>query len=149
MQVILLEKVRNLVGVGDKVNVKPGYGRNYLIPHSKAVQASAANVAAFEAKRAELEKHAKEILAAANTRAESITGKQVTIKAKASEEGKLFGSISAREIAEAITAEGCVIERKEIDLPEGPIRQVGEHTVMLQLHSDISIKIQVKVVASE
>ena len=149
MEVILLEKIRNLGSIGEKVKVKRGYGRNYLIPQGKAVLATAANLAAFETRRAELEKHEQEMLTAAKKRAESLSELKISLSVKASEEGKLYGSISNREIAEAIEAAGCKIEKREIDLPEGPIRQVGEHTVVLQLHTDLEIKLLVQVIASE
>ena len=149
MEVILLEKIRNLGGIGEKVKVKRGYGRNYLIPQGKAVLANAANLAAFEARRAELEKHEQETLATVKKRAESLSVLTITIPVKASEEGKLYGSIGSREIAEAIEAAGCAVERREVDLPEGPIRQVGEHPVILQLHSDVTVKLLVQVIASE
>src|SRR3990167_3083151 len=147
MEVILLEKIRNLGGIGEKVKVKRGYGRNYLIPQGKAVLANAANLAAFEARRAELEKHEQETLATVKKRAESLSVLTITIPVKASEEGKLYGSIGSREIAEAIEAAGCAVERREVDLPEGPIRQVGEHPVILQLHSDVTVKLLVQVIA--
>ncbi|MCG8436086.1 MAG: 50S ribosomal protein L9 [Gammaproteobacteria bacterium] len=149
MEVILLQKVENLGGMGEKVKVKPGYGRNYLIPHGLAAPATADNVAAFEARRAELEKQAAEALAAAQARREKLEGMNISITAKAGSEGKLFGSIGTIDIAEAVTAAGVGIERKEVRLPHGPIRVAGEHNVDLHLHTDINVSITVNVVAEE
>ena len=147
MEVILLEKVANLGSLGDKVNVKSGYGRNYLVPYGKAVPATAANVEAFEARRAELEKAAADKLAAAQARAEALTGAAFTIASKAGDEGKLFGSIGVRDIAEAVTAGGTAVEKSEVRLPEGPIRAIGEYEVELQLHSDVTVDIKLTVVS--
>ena len=126
MQVILLEKVGKLGGLGDQVNVKSGYGRNFLFPQGKAVPATAANVEAFEARRAELEAAAAEKLGGAEARAEKINAVAITIETNAGDEGKLFGSIGAREIADAITAAGVEVVKSEIRLPNGPVREVGE-----------------------
>src|SRR5690554_1239444 len=138
MEVILLEKVANLGSLGDKVNVKSGYGRNFLLPYGKAVPATEANVKAFEERRAELEKAAAESLAAAQARAEALEGASFTITSKAGDEGRLFGSIGVRDIADAVSAAGTEIEKSEVRLPEGPIRTIGEFDVELQLHTDRS-----------
>lgn len=150
MQVILLEKIRNLGNLGEKVKVKPGFGRNYLIPQGKAVSATETNLIKFEARRAELEKAEKETLAAAQTRAEAIEKLgSLTISAKAGEEGKLFGSIGARDIAEALAKAGCTIAKKEIVLPQGSIRMVGEYEVLIHLHSDVRPILKVNIVSGE
>ncbi|WP_288353609.1 50S ribosomal protein L9 [uncultured Marinobacter sp.] len=147
MDVILLEKVANLGSLGDKVKVKAGYGRNFLLPYGKAVAATADNLKAFEERRAELEKAAAEKLAAAQARGEALEGASVTITSKAGEEGKLFGSIGVRDIADAITATGTEVEKSEVRLPEGPLRVVGEYEIELQLHSDVTVQINLAVVA--
>lgn len=147
MQVILLEKVHNLGGLGDQVRVKSGYGRNYLIPQGMAVSATADNVAKFEARRAELEVAAAEKLAEAQKRLDSLNGLVVTIPQKAGDEGKLFGSVGTIDIAEAVTAAGVPIEKREVRLPEGPIRQLGEYEIELDLHSDLVGTIKVVIVA--
>ncbi|MFP3874701.1 MAG: 50S ribosomal protein L9 [Thiohalophilus sp.] len=138
MEVILLENVANLGTLGDKVNVRPGYGRNYLVPQKKAVPATKENIEVFEARRAELEKAAAEALAAARARAEQIAALgQVTIRAQAGEEGKLFGSVAVADIADAVTAAGVELEKREVNLPEGPIRLTGEYQIELQLHAEV------------
>lgn len=147
MEVILLEKVANLGSLGDKVKVKAGYGRNFLLPYGKAVPATADNLKAFEERRAELEKAAAEKLSAAQARGETLEGSSITITSKAGEEGKLFGSIGVRDIADAITATGTEVEKSEVRLPEGPIRVVGEYEIELQLHSDVTVAINLAVVA--
>lgn len=147
MDVILLEKVANLGSLGDKVKVKAGYGRNFLLPYGKAVAATADNLKAFDERRAELEKAAAEKLAAAQARGEALEGASVTITSKAGEEGKLFGSIGVRDIADAITATGTEVEKSEVRLPEGPLRVVGEYEIELQLHSDVTVNINLAVVA--
>jgi large subunit ribosomal protein L9 len=147
MEVILLEKVANLGSLGDKVKVKAGYGRNFLLPYGKAVPATADNLKAFEERRAELEKAAAEKLSEAQARAEKLEGASVTITSKAGEEGKLFGSIGVRDIADAITATGTEVEKSEVRLPEGPLRVVGEYEIELQLHSDVTVVINLAVVA--
>jgi large subunit ribosomal protein L9 len=147
MEVILLEKVANLGSLGDKVKVKAGYGRNFLLPYGKAVPATEANLKAFEERRAELEKAAAEKLSAAQTRAEALEGAAFTISSKAGEEGKLFGSIGVRDIADAITAGGTEVEKSEVRLPEGPIRVTGEYEIELQLHSDVEVSVKLAVVA--
>lgn len=147
MEIILLEKVHKLGNIGDKVNVKSGFGRNYLIPQGKAVFATKNNVAEFEKRRAELEKKAAEDLAASQKRAEAIKNLNVKIASKSGEEGKLYGSIGTRDIAEAITAAGQKVSKAEVRLPNGPIRQTGEHDITLHLHSDVDLTIKVNVVA--
>ena len=147
MEVILLEKVANLGTLGDKVVVKPGYGRNFLIPQGKAVRATAQKMAEFEARRAELEKAAAEKLSDAEARAAKMAEIELTLTAKSGDEGKLFGSIGARDLAEAITSAGVAVEKSEIRLPEGPIRSVGEYDVAVQLHTDVAATIKVFIVA--
>ena len=146
MKVILLQKVANLGGLGDQVVVKPGFGRNFLIPYGKAVPATADNVAAFEAKRAEYEAKAAAVLAAANARKDALDGAAVTIAANASAEGKLFGSIGARDIAEAFTAADHKLEKSEVVMSEGPIRRTGEFEIAVHLHADVDAKVKVTVV---
>ncbi|GAB4353762.1 MAG: 50S ribosomal protein L9 [Gammaproteobacteria bacterium] len=150
MEVILLEKVENLGGLGDQVKVRPGYGRNYLIPSGKAAPATPENIARFEAQRAELERIAQEKLAAAEKRREAIDGKSVTIKAKSGAEGKLFGSVGTAEIAAAATeACGVEVEKSEVRLPTGPIRLIGEYDIELHLHTDVSARLNVVVEGEE
>ncbi len=146
MEVILLEKNRNLGQLGDKVNVKAGYARNYLIPFKKAVPATQANLKEFDARRAELEKQERNILAEAQARMEKLSVLEVTIAAKAGDEGKLFGSIGTRDIAEAITAAGIAVEKKEVRLPTGPIRQTGQYDIDVQVHSDVSGTVKLVIV---
>ena len=147
MEVILLEKVENLGNLGDKVNVKPGYGRNFLIPSGKATAATAENIEAFEARRAELEKNAAESRAEAETRKTALEAVSVTLTAKAGEEGKLFGSFGPADIADAVTAAGVAIEKKEVRMPEGPIRMIGEFEVGIHLHTDVNTTLNVTVKA--
>jgi len=147
MQVILLEKVGRLGNLGDQVNVKPGYGRNFLIPFGKAVAATKDNVAEFERRRAELEASATERRAAAEARATQLAELVVTIGANAGDEGKLFGSIGTRDIADAVTAAGVAVEKSEVRLPNGAIREIGELQIDIQLHSEITQTITLKVVA--
>jgi large subunit ribosomal protein L9 len=146
MQLILLQKVVNLGGLGDKVTVKPGYGRNYLIPYGKAVPATAANLAAFEAKRAEYEAKNAATLSSAEARKAALEGAEVTIAANASTEGKLFGSVGTRDIAEALTKAGNKVEKSEVVMGEGPIRRTGEFEVTVHLHADVETKVKVIVV---
>ena len=146
MEVILLEKNRNLGQLGDKVSVKAGYARNYLIPFKKAVPATQANLKEFDARRAELEKQERNILAEAQARMEKLSVLEVTIAAKAGDEGKLFGSIGTRDIAEAITAAGIAVEKKEVRLPTGPIRQTGQYDIDVQVHSDVAGTVKLVVV---
>ena len=146
MNVILLEKLHKLGDLGDQVKVKPGFGRNYLVPYGKAVPATKANIEAFEERRAELEKAAAERLQAAQARGETLEGASITIEAKAGEEGKLFGSIGVRDIADAVSANGTAIEKSEVLLPEGPIRLTGEYEITLQLHTDVQATIKLNIV---
>ncbi|GHW16522.1 ribosomal protein L9 [Vibrio cholerae] len=138
MQVILLDKIGNLGSLGDTVNVKSGYARNFLIPQGKAVMATKANVAMFESRRAELEAKVAEQLTAAQTRADQVNALEaVVIASKAGDEGKLFGSIGTRDIADAITAAGVKVSKSEVRLPEGALRNVGAYEVSVQLHSEV------------
>lgn len=146
MEVILLEKVGGLGNLGDKVKVKSGFGRNFLIPYGKAVSATAENIAHFEARRAELEEAAAERKAAAEARAEKLAGMKVTITANAGDEGKLFGSVGTRDIAQAITAAGVEVSKSEVRLPEGVLRTTGDFEVDLQLHSDVTQTVTVSIV---
>lgn len=147
MEVILLERVGRLGTVGDRVDVKPGYGRNYLLPQGKAVTATESNVSEFEARRAELESAAGEKKKFAQTRAEKLAEMVITLTANAGDEGKLFGSIGARDIAEAITAAGVDVQKSEVKLPEGTLREVGEYNVDLQLHDDVLQPVKVVIEA--
>ncbi|GIX36606.1 MAG: 50S ribosomal protein L9 [Lysobacteraceae bacterium] len=146
MELILLQKVTNLGGLGDRVKVKPGYGRNYLVPQGKAVPATAENIAAFEQRRAEYEAKAKALLDAAEARKARLEGQSVTIAANASTEGKLFGSVGPRDIAEAFTAAGLELHKSEVVMGEGPIRRTGEFEVTLHLHADVETTVKVVVV---
>jgi large subunit ribosomal protein L9 len=143
MELILLEKVLNLGDLGDKVTVKPGYGRNYLVPQGKAVPATAANLAQFEERRAELEKAALAKLSTAEERLAALQDFEITLSANASDEGKLYGSIGPREIADAVSAAGPQLEKSEVIMGEGPIRYTGEHQVLVQLHADVETEIKV------
>lgn len=147
MRVILQEKVANLGNVGDQVTVKPGYGRNFLIPYGKAAPATPQAIAEFEKRRAGLEKAAAELLAQAQQRADKLATMTVSVAANASEEGKLFGSIGPRDIAEAVSAAGVAVEKREINLPEGPIRVTGEYEIDVQFHSDVKATVKVVVKA--
>jgi large subunit ribosomal protein L9 len=147
MRVILQEKLANWGNVGDQVTVKPGFARNFLFPYGKAIPATAENMAEFEKRRGDLEKAAAEVLAKAKHRAESLASVSIKIGANASEEGKLFGSIGSRDIAQAITKAGVAVEKREVNLPEGPIRQVGEYDIQVQLHSDVKTTVKVSIVA--
>jgi len=149
MEIILLENVANLGGLGDRVNVKPGYGRNYLVPHGKAVPATAINIAEFESRRAELQKEADAQRHSAETRAAKINALSIRILANAGEEGKLFGSVTVRDIADEATAAGVEIDRSEIRLPSGPLREVGEYQVEVYLHPEVSAHVSVAVEAEE
>ncbi len=150
MNVILLENISNLGGLGDLVDVKAGFGRNYLIPQGKAVPATKENVAQFEARRAELEAAAATLAATADARAEAINALDtLTISATAGEEGKLFGSVGTRDIAEAVTAAGCEVDKSEIRLPEGALRELGDYEVAIQVHSHVTATINLSVVAAE
>lgn len=147
MDVILLEKVSNLGSLGDKVSVKAGYGRNFLIPFGKAVPATATNIADFEARRAQLQAAADAKVAEAQARADQLADLKISIAVNAGDEGKLFGSVGTNDIAEAITQTGVAIDRSEVRLPEGAIREIGEFEVQIQLHSDVTATVTVIVVA--
>ncbi|MFT5692597.1 MAG: large subunit ribosomal protein L9 [Oceanicoccus sp.] len=147
MQVILLEKVGKLGNLGDKVAVKAGFGRNFLIPFGKAVPATDANVADFESRRSELEAAAVEKQGGAVARAAKLVEVSITIEANAGEEGKLFGSIGTRDIANAITAAGVPVNKSEVRIPNGVIRELGEFEVNIQLHSDVTQAIVLSVIA--
>ena len=147
MEVILLETIGKLGDLGDKVNVSSGYGRNFLIPKKKAVPATAANLEAFEEKRAELEKNAEAKLEDAKKRGEQVANLVLNLTAKAGEEGKLFGSITVRDIADACLSNGVGIEKSEIKLPDGPLRNTGEFEVGVQVHPDLIVKLKVIVSA--
>ncbi|MFO8153940.1 50S ribosomal protein L9 [Thioalkalivibrio sp.] len=149
MEVILLEKIDNLGALGDKVRVRPGYARNYLLPQGKAKFATPENIAEFEARRAELERAAAEALAAAEARRASLEGMVIEMKAKAGSEGKLFGSIGAGDIADAVTARGVEVEKREVRLPEGPLRQTGEYEIELHLYAGVNAEIRVIVIGEE
>ncbi len=149
MDVILLQKVANLGNIGDRVKVRSGFGRNYLLPEGKATLATPDNIARFEARRAELEKAAREHLASAEERAAAMKDFKLVISAKAGTEGKLFGSIGTADISEACTRQGFKVERSEVRLPNGPLRVVGEHAVVLHLHADIDVPVTVSIVAEE
>lgn len=149
MEVILLEKIQKLGELGEQVRVKPGYGRNFLIPQGKAVPATADNVAKFEARREELEKAQAEALMAARSREEKLAEMVVTIRKKAGAEGKLFGSVGTADITEAVSATGVELNKHEVILAEGPLRQLGEHEVSLHLHADVNIPLKVLVEAEE
>ena len=147
MQVILLEKVGNLGGLGDVVKVKDGFGRNFLIPQGKAKRATEANKAEFAARRAELEKQQAAILAAAQARGEKLAGFVVTITQKAGVDGRLFGSVTNGDIAEALVAAGHEVVKAAIRLPNGPLKTIGDHSVSVALHHDVVVDITVSVVA--
>jgi large subunit ribosomal protein L9 len=149
MDVILLTKVANLGNIGDRVNVKSGYGRNFLLPKGKATLATPDNVKRFEARRAELEKLAREQLKDAESRAEAFKDFKLQITAKAGTEGKLFGSIGTADIAEASTKAGQKLARAEVRLPTGPLRTVGDHVVTVHLHTDIDIQLPVVITAED
>ncbi len=145
MELILLEKVQKLGDLGDKVNVKPGYGRNYLVPAGKAVPATKANLAEFEARREELEKAAMAKLSTAEERVAALDGFEIVLVANASEEGKLYGSIGPREISDAVSERGLELNKSEVIMGEGPIRYTGEHEVLVHLHADVETQIKVTV----
>lgn len=149
MQIILLQRIVNLGKLGETVDVKPGYGRNFLIPHGKALPATAANIEKFEARRAELEAEEKKELDTAQERADALTDVNVIMRAKSGDEGKLFGSIGTRDIAEALTNSGLEVDRAEIKLPEGALRQVGEYNVDIQLHHDVTATILVTILSED
>jgi large subunit ribosomal protein L9 len=147
MQVILLERIANLGELGQLVNVKPGYARNYLVPQGKATVATEPNIEAFEARRKDLEAAAAGKMGAAELRRDAMEGQKVIISERASEEGKLFGSVSVQEVVDAMTAAGFELEKSEVRMPDGPIKEVGESKVQLSVHSEIQFNIVVEVVA--
>jgi len=147
MEIILLEKIANLGAMGEKVNVKPGYGRNYLIPQGKAAAATAENIADYEARRVELEKASADALTAAQARREELLDKVITIASHAGDEGKLFGSVGTADIAHTLTESGIAVERHEVRLPDGAFRMVGEHDVLIQLHTDVDVTIKLLIEA--
>jgi large subunit ribosomal protein L9 len=149
MEVILLEKVRNLGDLGEMVRVKPGYGRNYLIPEGKAVPATRQNIEKFETRRAELEKTQTEIFEKATARAAVINNLSITLTRKAGEEGKLYGSVGTVDISEAVTETGVELERNEVRLPDGPFRQTGEYDVEIVLHADVITTVRINIVAED
>tara|TARA_R110002096_G_scaffold3280_10_gene16315 strand:+ start:44 stop:565 length:522 start_codon:yes stop_codon:yes gene_type:complete len=149
MEVILLEKIHKLGALGDKVRVRAGYGRNFLIPQKRAVPATAENIEKFEAQRAELEKAQSDVLAAAQARLSAIVDLVVTITAKAGPEGKLYGSIGTAEIAAAVSATGNELEKREVQLPDGALRELGEYDVMVHLHADAEAPIKVNIVSED
>jgi len=149
MQIILLEKVANLGGLGDIVKVKDGYARNFLIPQGKAKRATEANLKEFEARRAELEARQSDVLAQAQARAEKLTDASVTIAQKAGVDGRLFGSVSTQDIADAFTAAGTEVKKFEVRLPEGPFKQIGEYEITLALHHDVTVAVKVQVVGEQ
>ncbi len=147
MEVILLEKTANLGNLGDRVTIKAGYGRNYLIPQGKAVAATPKKIAEFEARRAELEKQAAEKLAAANARGEALSKLNIVITHKTGDEGRLFGSVGTQTIADAINAAGVKVEKAEVRLPHGVIRNIGEYDVAINLHTDVVVTLPIKIAA--
>ena len=149
MNVILLESVENLGGIGDVVKVKPGYGRNFLLPQGKAALATAENTKQIEARRAELEKAAAEEMSKASARAKAINGIELVIPANAGSEDKLFGSVGPIDIAEALAAIQVEVERSEIRMPDGPIHELGEYKIGVHLHGDVNAEVTVRVVAAE
>lgn len=149
MQVILLERVQNLGELGDSVKVKPGYARNFLIPQGRAAIATSANLAEFEARRAELERQEAEALAAVQARAQALEGTEITIARKTGEEGKLFGSVGPQDIADALTAAGLEVGRHEVRLLSDTLRQIGDYEVGVHLYADVEASITVHVVAEE
>ena len=149
MQVILLEKVSNLGDLGDVVNVKDGFGRNFLIPQGKAKRATEANKAEFEARRAELEKQQAALIKAAEKKAKALEGFKLDVKQKAGIDGKLFGSVTNIDIAEALTAAKHEVGKSEIRMPDGPIKTTGDHEITIALHHDVTVQIMVSVTAEE
>ena len=149
MQVILLEKVVNLGNLGEVVKVKDGYARNFLIPQRKARRATAAAMAEFEAKRAELEKAAAEKLAAAQAQGEKLSGMTVQVAQKAGVDGRLFGSVTNADIAEAVTKQGFTVEKAQIRMPQGPLKAVGDHPISVALHTDVVVEITISVLGEQ
>ena len=149
MNVILLESVENLGGIGDLVKVKPGYGRNFLLPQGKAALATDANMKAIEARRAELEKAAAGERSKAKTRAKAFDGLELVVHANAGSEGKLFGSVGPIDLVEALAAVQVEVERAEIRMPDGPIQELGDYTIGVHLHSDVDAEVLLHVVGEE
>lgn len=149
MNVILLDKVENLGGIGDLVKVKPGYGRNFLIPTGKAALATPENLKEFETRRADLEKRAAEELASAKARAGLVTGMELVIRANVGGEGKLFGSVGTADIVDAFEKVGVEVSRSEVRMPDGPLHEVGDYMVQLHLHSDVDVDVTVRIVPEE
>jgi large subunit ribosomal protein L9 len=147
MQVILMEKVVNLGALGDVVKVKDGYARNFLIPHGKAKRATESNLKEFEGRRAELEKKAADLLAAAQERAAKLEGLAITVSRKAGVDGRLFGSVNNADVSEALTAQGIPVAKAEIRMPHGAVKQIGEYPLVVQLHSDVLANIVLHVAA--
>lgn len=147
MEVILLEKIANLGNLGDKVTIKNGYGRNFLIPQGKAAMATAAKIKEFEERRAELEKQAAEKLAAATARGEALSKLNIVIGHKTGDEGRLFGSVGTHNIAEAVSAAGVKVEKHEVRLPNGVIRNIGEYDIAFNLHTDVVVTLPIKIVS--
>ncbi|MEM7250815.1 MAG: 50S ribosomal protein L9 [Pseudomonadota bacterium] len=148
MEIVLLERIQNLGNLGDTVRVKPGYARNFLVPQGKALPATAENLRVFEERRAELERQQADDLAIAQRRASEAAALDIKIERRSSEEGKIFGSVSVNDIAAACTEAGVEMQRSEVRLPDGPIRELGEHVVSLSLHPDIDASVNVEVVAA-
>ena len=146
MNVILLEKISNLGDLGEEVTVKPGFARNFLLPQGKAVTADEENRTVFEGRRAELEAVANEKLTEASARAEKLKDKELTISVKSGEEGRLYGSVGTQNIADALSADGTLVERSEIRMPEGVIRVLGEYDIVVQLHTDVAVQVKVAVI---
>jgi len=149
MQVILLEKIDNVGSLGDLVNVKAGFARNFLLPQGKAEMATPSNIEAFETRRAELEAQQAKALSEAQGRASKLEGLSVTVTSRSGTEGKLFGSVGTDEIRQAISSAGTEVEKKEIRLPEGPLRIVGEHPITVHLHTDVDVEVTINVVGEE
>jgi len=145
MELILLQNVKNLGKLGDKVNVKPGYGRNFLVPHGKAVSATAHNLADFESRRAEFEAKANSSLGNAEARKTALEGASVVLKANAGPEGKLFGSVGPRDVAEAFTAAGHPLSKSEVIMSEGPLRHTGEFEIQVHLHADVHTVVKITI----
>lgn len=148
MQIILLEKIVNLGQLGDIVKVRDGYGRNFLIPHGKAKRATDANIQAFEARRSELEKAQADALSSAQARAAQLEGMMVQIEQKAGVDGKLFGSVGNTDIAEALKTQGAEVQKSEIRMPDGPLKQIGDYPITIDLHSDVKVHITVSVLGT-
>lgn len=146
MEIILLERIRNLGNLGDQVNVKGGYARNFLLPSGKAVVANDANKAEFETRRAELEAAQTDLLAKAESRRAKLEGMKLEIKGRASDEGKLFGSVGSKEVSEALIAQGAEVSRSEVQFPDGPLKELGEFKVLVSLHPEVSVSVEINIV---